>query len=79
MLDLKCAFGTSHSVTTSRTNAVITFRCGQMVGYGEVGLPPKKAGVYFSDLGDVEKVVRLFLELESEKEELFAALLDLVD
>lgn len=56
-LDLRSSFGTSHSSTSSRTNAAITFRAGGSVGHGEVGLPPKKPGCYEADLADVEAFV----------------------
>jgi len=80
-LRLRSAFGTSHSSTTSRANALLTVsltdantpqlnddnasqkgsRSGHskgsgpsIVGYGEIGLPPKKAGCYVADFADVE-------------------------
>jgi L-alanine-DL-glutamate epimerase-like enolase superfamily enzyme len=57
-LELRAAFGTSHSSTTQRCNALFTFRTsGEVVGYGEVGLPPKKAAVYHADLADVYRFV----------------------
>jgi hypothetical protein len=44
----------SHTaVTSSRTNALISITIGNCVGYGEVGLPPKKPLCYESDLKDV--------------------------
>ena len=66
-LELRAAFGTSHSSTTRRRNALFTFRTpilgptvvplataagAEVLGYGEVGLPPKKAAVYHADLAD---------------------------
>lgn len=59
-LTLRSAFGTAHSSSTSRTNALLKIviaygekREKQLVGYGEVGLPPKKKGCYECDLQDV--------------------------
>lgn len=40
---------------------------GTMVSYGEVGLPPKKAGVYLSDVGDVEEFHRRFVSFLMER------------
>ena len=56
-LELRSAFGTSHSSTTNRTNAIIRIEveggcCYR--GVGEVGLPPKKKGCYLADYDDVE-------------------------
>lgn len=45
-LELRSAFGTSHSSTTGRLNALFHVEVGPFQGYGEVGLPPRKAGVY---------------------------------
>jgi len=54
-LDLRSAFGTSHSLTTQRTNALITAQINDnFVGYGEIGLPPKKPLCYTADYEDVE-------------------------
>jgi hypothetical protein len=48
VLDLAQAFGTSHSKTTQRTNALVTVSIGDVSGYGESGLPPKKRGIYLA-------------------------------
>lgn len=53
-LKLKSSFGTSHSSTTTRTNALIittleTPEKKVFEGYGEVGLPPKKAFCYLAN------------------------------
>jgi L-alanine-DL-glutamate epimerase-like enolase superfamily enzyme len=65
-LALRSAFGTSHSSTSERTNALFQMRiiASDRVlaqGYGEAGLPPKKFGCYESDLDDV---VAFFLAFE---------------
>ena len=63
VLELRSAFGTSHSSTTSRQNALISFQLAgghgttAAVGHGEVGLPPKKPSVYFANLDDVYRFV----------------------
>ena len=63
-LDLRSAFGTSHSSTTSRRNALIrisinTSSAGSscetiLSGFGECGLPPKKANCYLADFEDIK-------------------------
>ena len=60
-LELRSAFGTSHSSTTVRNNprVHVTVAVGQSgatasySGVAEIGMPPKKAGVYEADLADV--------------------------
>ncbi len=63
-LPLRSAFGTSHSITTFRTNSrlTITIRIrdvlvadGEAVraGWSEIGMPPKKPYVYEAALEDV--------------------------
>lgn len=47
-LEMALPFGTSHSVTTSRTNALISATLDGKTGYGECGLPPKKKGIYMA-------------------------------
>lgn len=42
-------FGTSHSTSTTRTNALVTATHGAHRGHGEAGLPPLKPSVYHSD------------------------------
>ena len=68
-VELRTAFGTAHSSTTTRTNALV--RCvlevhddadagrprRAVVGIAEVGLPPKKPGVYDAEYADVERLV----------------------
>ena len=57
ILELRTPFGTSHSASTTRTNALITLTVTApaatadgavrtLVANGEVGLPPKKRGCY---------------------------------
>eukprot|EP00823_Brevimastigomonas_motovehiculus_P008028 TRINITY_DN727_c1_g1_i1.p1 TRINITY_DN727_c1_g1~~TRINITY_DN727_c1_g1_i1.p1 ORF type:complete len:558 (-),score=148.75 TRINITY_DN727_c1_g1_i1:133-1806(-) len=62
VLRLRSAFGTSHSSTTSRTNALLSLHCSgpnsegkviQIEGFGEVGCPPKKRGCYQADYQDL--------------------------
>lgn len=55
---LRSAFGTSHSSTTVRENALFTVRFSSesvndfVEGRGETGLPPKKPGCYLADFAD---------------------------
>jgi hypothetical protein len=68
ILKLRTAFGTSHSSTMTRKNALIRVRILQqqqqpqviLEGYGEIGLPPKKPGVYEANYEDVVQFYRLF-------------------
>jgi len=58
VLSLRTPFGTSHSASTQRTNALLTLNIqtgdeAVIESYGEVGLPPKKVGCYDSDDTDV--------------------------
>jgi hypothetical protein len=82
LLDLRTPFGTSHSTTSQRLNALVRFSIIEgthkaeeegdreedaeaeeessaprsvTVGLAEVGLPPKKAGVYEADCRDVRR------------------------
>jgi L-alanine-DL-glutamate epimerase-like enolase superfamily enzyme len=67
-LTLRSAFGTSHSITSSRVNALISLRINLTnvpesngyVGYGEVGLPPKKPLCYLADLSDIRTYFEAF-------------------
>eukprot|EP01114_Cavostelium_apophysatum_P000945 TRINITY_DN1081_c0_g2_i3.p1 TRINITY_DN1081_c0_g2~~TRINITY_DN1081_c0_g2_i3.p1 ORF type:complete len:295 (+),score=55.87 TRINITY_DN1081_c0_g2_i3:43-927(+) len=61
-LRLRTSFGTSHSVSTSRTNALIEVEVGGIKGRGEVGLPPKKPLCYTANLADVEEFFRAYLQ-----------------
>jgi hypothetical protein len=69
-LELRSDFGTSHSSTTRRTNALIQIAVGRpdaasaptVLGYGEVGLPPKKKGCYLADYDDVLRYVSAFAD-----------------
>lgn len=64
VMRLRSKFGTSHSQTVKRTNALFTMRLrlegGVATGVAEVGLPPKKAGIYESDFEDVVRVAAKF-------------------
>jgi len=70
ILDLRAEFGTSHSSTSRRTNALVQIsfhridRCSDVIqyGYGEIGLPPKKKGCYLADYEDIRTYVALFSE-----------------
>jgi L-alanine-DL-glutamate epimerase-like enolase superfamily enzyme len=53
-LQLRSTFGTSHSYSDSRLNALIIIEVGSVSGYGECGLPPKKPGVYYADFNDIK-------------------------
>jgi hypothetical protein len=48
VLNMAQAFGTSHSKTTQRTNALVAVTIDAITGYGESGLPPKKPGIYMA-------------------------------
>ena len=49
-------FGTSHSSTNSRTNALLLLVFdGALSGVGEVGLPPKKKDCYEADVEDIAR------------------------
>jgi hypothetical protein len=61
VLDLAQAFGTSHSKTTQRTNALVTVSIGDVSGYGESGLPPKKRGIYLAGANETTSAV-LFMQ-----------------
>ena len=56
-LELRTPFGTSHSQSSFRSNALITIRLeskdGALEGAGEVGLPPKKRGCYEANFYDI--------------------------
>ena len=62
-LKLLTAFGTSHSSTTSRVNALflILFN-GELQGVSETGLPPKKLHSYEADLTDLVTYAKSFVE-----------------
>ncbi|CUG91780.1 chloromuconate cycloisomerase, putative [Bodo saltans] len=64
-LRLRHAFGTSHSSTTHRNNALFQCRWGDtsdvnIVGYGESGLPPKKPKCYLADVNDCKATFELY-------------------
>eukprot|EP01132_Coremiostelium_polycephalum_P011878 gene11878-14529_t len=62
VLTLRNPFGTAHSLTTTRQNALITISIDQnkLVGYGESGLPPKKPNCYLADYNDIESYFETF-------------------
>ena len=68
-LTLRTAFGTSHSATSNRTNALVVVRVNGFTGLGEAGLPPKKPGCYEADVEDcglfIENVFQRFKELDA--------------
>eukprot|EP01119_Soliformovum_irregulare_P024260 TRINITY_DN8657_c0_g1_i1.p1 TRINITY_DN8657_c0_g1~~TRINITY_DN8657_c0_g1_i1.p1 ORF type:complete len:431 (+),score=108.58 TRINITY_DN8657_c0_g1_i1:26-1318(+) len=66
-LDLRTPFGTSHSSTSQRKNALITITLGEITGNGEIGLPPKKAYCYLADYEDILDWIRHYLTLISQK------------
>ena len=66
-IKLKNPFGTSHSVTTSRNNALLTVNILNEEGNSECGLPPKKAHCYYSDYKDVENFFDEFLAIKQGK------------
>jgi len=74
-LELRSAFGTSHSSTTHRTNALIgiSIKIGteEWNGFGECGLPPKKPKCYLADFSDIKLY---FEQYCSHVEEEFAKL-----
>eukprot|EP01027_Heterolobosea_sp_BB2_P013836 GEZU01019916.1.p1 GENE.GEZU01019916.1~~GEZU01019916.1.p1 ORF type:complete len:183 (-),score=42.23 GEZU01019916.1:54-536(-) len=60
-LVLRSTFGTSHSATNFRTNALFTIKISNgMEGFGEVGLPPKKKGCYLADVNDIFTYFEVF-------------------
>lgn len=77
-LELATSFGTSHSTSSCRNNALILLRAPLtctvnsshssvdkqwvLKGVGEVGLPPKKALVYEADLGDIQTFLLSFID-----------------
>jgi L-alanine-DL-glutamate epimerase-like enolase superfamily enzyme len=62
ILELRTAFGTSHSSTTKRTNALIRITWKNHVGHGEVGLPPKKKHCYLADFDDIRTFFTQYVE-----------------
>ncbi|KAF0979728.1 hypothetical protein FDP41_001396 [Naegleria fowleri] len=63
-LELRSAFGTSHSSTTHRKNSLVNIsiqeqyhessRSSFFEGFGECGLPPKKPNCYLADFDDIK-------------------------
>src|SRR3989338_4991061 len=61
VLSLRSAFGTSHSSTTVRNNALIQIDWNNHRGYGEVGLPPKKKNCYLADFDDIQTYFKQYV------------------
>ncbi|KAL9648674.1 hypothetical protein ABK040_016302 [Willaertia magna] len=54
-LELRSTFGTSHSSTTKRNNALFIIKINNnFYGFGEIGLPPKKKKCYLADFNDIK-------------------------
>lgn len=68
---LRAAFGTAHSLTTERKNALCTIKIDDVIGYGEVGLPPKKPFCYKADYDDIVRYCSSFYKKFVEKAESF--------
>ena len=61
-ISLFMPFGTHHSHTTSRTNALLLLVIdGELSGVGEAGLPPKKKDCYEADVEDIACYVQEYL------------------
>mmetsp|Transcript_12934 Transcript_12934/g.32681 ORF Transcript_12934/g.32681 Transcript_12934/m.32681 type:complete len:442 (-) Transcript_12934:108-1433(-) len=56
-------FGTAHSSTSIRTNALVRVRFDDHEGLSEVGLPPFKPGIYEGTYNDCERLVKTYLSL----------------
>ncbi|GAM28921.1 hypothetical protein SAMD00019534_120970, partial [Acytostelium subglobosum LB1] len=61
-LNLRNPFGTAHSLTTVRNNALITITVNGVFGYGECGVPPKKPLCYFADYNDIVDYCQTYFE-----------------
>eukprot|EP00026_Physarum_polycephalum_P009161 Phypoly_transcript_09273.p1 GENE.Phypoly_transcript_09273~~Phypoly_transcript_09273.p1 ORF type:complete len:423 (+),score=78.39 Phypoly_transcript_09273:66-1334(+) len=72
-LVLRAAFGTAHSLTTERKDALFTLKINDIVGYGEVGLPPKKPFCYKADYNDIEQYCKYYA---AKVEEVFSSVKD---
>ena len=69
-VELATAFGTSHSSTETRTNALLFISIdGSVSGFGEAGLPPKKSLVYEADLRDCTDYCKGYIEVLSNEEQ----------
>jgi L-alanine-DL-glutamate epimerase-like enolase superfamily enzyme len=60
ILKLRNEFGTSHSSTSERCNALVHVRIASIDGFGEIGLPPKKAHCYVASYDEVCAYVALY-------------------
>ncbi|KAF2075032.1 hypothetical protein CYY_003684 [Polysphondylium violaceum] len=71
-LHLRNPFGTAHSVTTERNNALVTIEIindenHTLRGYGECGLPPKKPYCYLADFNDIQQYFSQYLQMLKER------------
>lgn len=57
-LSTKFPFGTAHSTTKHRNNALFQLTIGGSTTYGEAGLPPKRKHVYCADIQDCHLFVQ---------------------
>ncbi|KAN0047823.1 hypothetical protein ACTA71_002210 [Dictyostelium dimigraforme] len=71
-LNLRNPFGTAHSVTTTRTNALIEIKVEDISGFGECGLPPKKPLCYLADYNDIETYFNGWIKEIDEKQKQFS-------
>eukprot|EP00708_Paratrimastix_pyriformis_P003356 GAFH01002130.1.p1 GENE.GAFH01002130.1~~GAFH01002130.1.p1 ORF type:complete len:405 (-),score=87.75 GAFH01002130.1:28-1242(-) len=62
VLGLRSTFGTSHSSTSTRRNALVEISFHGHNGIAEVGLPPKKLPVYVADFNEVQQYFAAFVE-----------------
>lgn len=62
-LQLRIPFGTSHSQTSFRTNALLLILIdGELTGMAEAGLPPKKKDCYQADIDDISEYVKTYFQ-----------------
>ncbi|KYQ96886.1 mandelate racemase/muconate lactonizing enzyme domain-containing protein [Tieghemostelium lacteum] len=61
-LELRNPFGTAHSLTTERTNGLVSVQIDNVIGYGECGLPPKKPYCYLADYNDIDIYFKSFIQ-----------------
>ena len=56
-------FGTAHSSTSTRTNALLRVRLDTHESLSEVGLPPFKPGIYEGTYADCERLIKTYASL----------------
>lgn len=56
-------FGTAHSSTSTRTNALLRVRLDTHESLSEVGLPPFKPGIYEGTYADCERLMKTYASL----------------